>query len=200
MSSLKEDGDTASNAALGVTPTCVCTFRCIGPPCLHRCCDKGEICCNGNCVNLQTDAANCGGCGAMHACTGGKQCIAGVCGCPGIQCSGKCVDWRTDTANCGGYASASGAQNFLDLVSNTNTHAARTRTGTHEDRSDGPRRCSYRQQAPQSKRRLESGPRHGVPRTAIGCCEEILGTRSVHTDTLHPSQADISPLAHQGRR
>jgi hypothetical protein len=25
----------------------------------------------------------------------------------------------------------SGAQNFLDLVSNTNTHAARTRTGTH---------------------------------------------------------------------
>jgi hypothetical protein len=25
-------------------------------------------------------------------------------------------------------------QNFLDLVSNTNTHAARTRTGAHEAR------------------------------------------------------------------
>jgi hypothetical protein len=34
--------------------------------------------------------------------------------------------WRTTDAS-----GASGAQNFIDLVSNTNTHAARTRTGAH---------------------------------------------------------------------
>ena len=37
---------------------------------------------------------------------------------------------------------APGAQNFLDLVSNTNTHATRTRTGAHEAiRVLGPRRA-----------------------------------------------------------
>lgn len=60
--------------------------------------------CSGECVDLEQDPANCGGCGA--ACPKGDSCSAGVCSttrCPGAQqnCGGLCVDTETNPLNCG---------------------------------------------------------------------------------------------------
>ena len=62
---------------------------------------SGGTCCNQQCVNIQSDAANCGGCGTT--CTGGKLCIDGVCQCLSgeTDCNGQCVDLSTDVNNCG---------------------------------------------------------------------------------------------------
>jgi hypothetical protein len=49
-------------------------------------CATGTVMCNGTCVDEQTDASNCGGCGV--ACPGGTSCVAGSCQCPsGTQLS-----------------------------------------------------------------------------------------------------------------
>ncbi len=78
-----------------------------------RCqCPTGQTLCGTRCVNLQTDAANCGMC--ARACTAPSTCSAGacstVCAAGQTQCSGRCVNVQTDTANCGacGTACASG--------------------------------------------------------------------------------------------
>ena len=62
--------------------------------------------CSGKCVDLQTDAANCGVCAT--ACKTGETCKAGkcttgstTCTSPKVDCSGKCVDLKSDLANCG---------------------------------------------------------------------------------------------------
>src|SRR5271166_4657831 len=55
------------------------------------CCAPGLDCCNGQCVNTQTDAANCGACGVS---CGSGNCVHGVCQCPpGTACrAGCCTD------------------------------------------------------------------------------------------------------------
>lgn len=61
--------------------------------------DAGVI----GCVNPQTDASNCGGCGT--ACPTGGSCQSGTCACPITArsvCSGACVDEQSDDGNCGG--------------------------------------------------------------------------------------------------
>lgn len=52
-------------------------------------------------VDLLSDPANCGACGA--ACSPGVRCVEGVCGCrPGLtDCAGFCVDVASDDAHCG---------------------------------------------------------------------------------------------------
>jgi hypothetical protein len=65
-------------------------------------CAPGTVACTaGQCVNTQTDPANCGSCGFL--CIGGATCTAGICGCPGGQtfCGSACVDLSSDPANCG---------------------------------------------------------------------------------------------------
>ena len=63
---------------------------------------KGTQCACG-CVDLTSDAKNCGACG--HECVGGDICAAGSCApaCNGTQalCAGACVDPLTDSRNCG---------------------------------------------------------------------------------------------------
>jgi hypothetical protein len=59
--------------------------------------------CGAACVNLQSDALNCGACAAP--CGTGQTCSNGTCACttPGQQvCGGQCVDVLTNGANCGG--------------------------------------------------------------------------------------------------
>lgn len=59
--------------------------------------------CDGLCVNIETDAAHCGGCGV--ACEPGEECRAGSCSrCGGTLslCGETCVDLQSDAANCGG--------------------------------------------------------------------------------------------------
>lgn len=65
-------------------------------------CPIGTTLCGDECVDVATDNANCGKCGA--ACTNGWACKAGACsiGCSmGQTWCGACVDTLTDTSNCG---------------------------------------------------------------------------------------------------
>ncbi len=80
--------------------------------------DVGPVCaaprvlCGGACVDLQTDRAHCGRCGA--ACASGQSCVAGACrvNCASGQssCAGVCRDLSNDLGNCGacGRACATG--------------------------------------------------------------------------------------------
>lgn len=67
--------------------------------------------CNGACVNLLTDPANCGGCG--NTCAQNESCVQGDCVCQGanrLLCSGVCIDLATNANNCGacGFVCESG--------------------------------------------------------------------------------------------
>jgi hypothetical protein len=69
--------------------------------------DSGTTCaapqtsCGGVCVNLQTDAMNCGKCGnkCAVACSSG-MCVA-TCPMGTTNCGGSCVDTKVDPNNCG---------------------------------------------------------------------------------------------------
>jgi hypothetical protein len=66
-------------------------------------CSAGLTLCDGVCVDLMADAANCGQCGAV--CPAELVCSAGACtaACPSglMQCGQACVDLNTHILNCG---------------------------------------------------------------------------------------------------
>lgn len=66
-------------------------------------CQAGLSACNGACVNLQADSANCGVCGT--ACVAPAVCAGGSCNnacAAGFQkCGAGCVNMMTDAAHCG---------------------------------------------------------------------------------------------------
>lgn len=78
-------------------------------------CPIGETYCDGECVDVGSDPANCGRCG--DACTTGAMlCQGGGCvaACSGntVACAGGCVDTASDPANCGscGHACPTGSE------------------------------------------------------------------------------------------
>lgn len=71
--------------------TCECTPECYYP-------GFSGVCCNGSCIDFNTNPEHCGGCG--DACPAGEACINGVCGCPDM-CNGVCVDLGSNSSNCG---------------------------------------------------------------------------------------------------
>jgi hypothetical protein len=79
-----------------------------------RCAAPLSECGAGPCVNPQTSAAHCGGCG--RTCASGQSCVAGVCtlvcAAPTVVCGGACANLQTDAAHCGmcGRACATGAR------------------------------------------------------------------------------------------
>ena len=91
----------------GLGPVCACTPRgeetcnnldddCDGLV------DEGTTRCNGSCVDVRSDARNCGAC--RISCGGGTSCVNGACACPSntpLACAGRCVDGRSDPSNCG---------------------------------------------------------------------------------------------------
>jgi hypothetical protein len=64
-------------------------------------CTLNQTDCNGVCVYLQSDPANCGSCGT--ASTAGMSCKNGQCTCPSGQtlCGGHCINTNLDLNNCG---------------------------------------------------------------------------------------------------
>ncbi|WP_437288710.1 MXAN_6577-like cysteine-rich protein [Sorangium sp. So ce406] len=69
-------------------------------------CSEEETACGERCVNVQTDARNCGDCDVQ--CDAGKVCVEGDCACADglMECEGACVDVQSDRANCGGCGSS----------------------------------------------------------------------------------------------
>ncbi|MBN1611410.1 MAG: hypothetical protein JW940_32550 [Polyangiaceae bacterium] len=72
----------------------------------HGPCGAGQTDCNGTCVWLTHDGANCGACSA--ACSTGHTCRAGQCVCPEDQqeCDGRCVDVLNNAEHCGECSAA----------------------------------------------------------------------------------------------
>lgn len=64
-------------------------------------CPAGRSRCAGACVDLQSDRANCGGCGVR--CTGVQVCASGRCQatCPYVMCGSDCVDTWASREHCG---------------------------------------------------------------------------------------------------
>ncbi|MFO0631175.1 MAG: hypothetical protein U0325_36890, partial [Polyangiales bacterium] len=71
-------------------------------------CGGTQALCRGNCVDLASDANNCGRCG--NACGAGNVCISGLCtvDCAEGQtrCGAACVDLMTAQSNCGACGAA----------------------------------------------------------------------------------------------
>ncbi len=90
---------------------------CAESPIVGLDCRADRAFCDGACVDLQTDPANCGSCG--DACGAAQTCAAGECVsdddgpdvCDGrTDCDGQCVDAQSDPSHCGacGLACADG--------------------------------------------------------------------------------------------
>jgi hypothetical protein len=82
--------------------------RCVSP---RPTCAAGQTDCAPtapapNCVDLQSNAMNCGACAT--ACVGGQSCVMGSCVCAGgtTLCGRTCVNTQTDASHCGGCGSA----------------------------------------------------------------------------------------------
>lgn len=73
-------------------------------------CPAERALCHNQCVDLQSDNANCGACD--NACPAGQFCVAGRCGAqcdaPNTVCGAACVNTNTDRANCGGCGTVCG--------------------------------------------------------------------------------------------
>src|SRR5690606_29716487 len=72
-------------------------------------CSPGLVECDGECVDVQSSSAHCGGCG--KACTEGHHCEEGVCVCDAegeTDCDGVCIDLASDVENCGECGNACG--------------------------------------------------------------------------------------------
>jgi hypothetical protein len=111
-------GRSCGNNAVCSNGACGCLLG--TQPCGTGCCavpDSGGClsnltACSGLCIDLASDAKNCGTCG--HACGQNARCSQGQCGCTLGQaaCNGvDCVDVNRDSANCGacGHACLPGA-------------------------------------------------------------------------------------------
>lgn len=64
-------------------------------------CPKGKVACNGHCISVLSDTANCGACG--FACGSGATCQGGACACPAdlATCAGGCAALTSDPDHCG---------------------------------------------------------------------------------------------------
>jgi len=102
-------GGGGCNPACRPDQVCNSSNQCVCAPTRTECGNPPQ------CVNLQTDNANCGTCGntctSTQTCQGG-QCVNNACPAGQTECpagSGHCVDTQTDEANCGACGNACAA-------------------------------------------------------------------------------------------
>lgn len=90
--------DETATVSTQCVPACAGGQACENGQCV---CPVGSELCGGTCVTTNTDAANCGACGAQ--CSEFEECIDGECSCPQgtANCSSGCADIQTDKLNCG---------------------------------------------------------------------------------------------------
>ncbi|MDP3275333.1 MAG: hypothetical protein Q8Q09_09080 [Deltaproteobacteria bacterium] len=73
-------------------------------------CESPASGCGGLCVNLRSDARNCGACGvtcaAMESCVMGACAAIAMCTAPSVRCAAACADLQTDTRHCGSCGNA----------------------------------------------------------------------------------------------
>jgi hypothetical protein len=96
-------GTAGGNGAATCKPACTGGSVCNAGEC--RC--QGSLSyCEGSCVDTQTEADDCGGCG--KPCAAPRVCSVGACKCPngGAYCGSACVDTQTDSNNCGSCGTA----------------------------------------------------------------------------------------------
>jgi hypothetical protein len=72
-------------------PAQCCGGLCRGGKCTK--CPGSSTACNGNCVDLQTDAQHCGDCATT--CADGQRCVNGNCVCDATSCPNGCCDGAT---------------------------------------------------------------------------------------------------------
>ncbi|MBK8257845.1 MAG: hypothetical protein IPK82_34905 [Polyangiaceae bacterium] len=95
---------TLTLALIGMLGALICTgcggkVLVEGPPC-----EEGLVTCNGQCIDLEVDAENCGACGVAcdsGTCSGG-ECAPKTCPVNENLCNGVCTDINSDPNNCGG--------------------------------------------------------------------------------------------------
>ena len=122
--------DSNDNGVLDTTEVDDTSFVCNGT----MTCAAGSSDCSGACLNLQSDANNCGACGFV--CPSGRSCSAGSCNllCASGQtnCSGACLNLQSDPNNCGacglvcpsGRSCSAGSCNLLCASGQTNCSGA----------------------------------------------------------------------------
>lgn len=84
-------------------------------------CTDGRTSCGGTCVDLRTDSANCGECGAVCGGTCSDGVCTGACAEPRTDCGGSCVDTSSDPRNCGGCGISCSAGQLCDAGTCTTT-------------------------------------------------------------------------------
>ena len=80
-------------------------------------CPSGQVSCNGKCVDLKSDEANCGSCGSTckraHACNQGSCQLE----CPDVQlaCGNVCVTPASNPSHCGGCGKSCASNQYCSL-------------------------------------------------------------------------------------
>ena len=106
-------------------------------------CKNGAVNCGSACVDTQTNAAHCGGCG--RSCGAGQACAGGACqtgGCPGDRelCGAECVNLDNDELHCGECGRACGGD--LTCLNGACGCASGTQCGTRcADLDDDDAHC-----------------------------------------------------------
>jgi hypothetical protein len=132
-----------------IAGSCQCAPGVTNAKCCNgiACSGTSQACCTNECVDLDTDPANCGVCG--HICLPRESCAAGSCICASDAacnagetcCLNGCVDTQTDVNNCGACGKACGPNETCvagSCATPGGPPTGYTGTATRSCTSDGP--------------------------------------------------------------
>lgn len=153
-------------------------------------CPEDQVVCEGRCIAVNTDPANCGACGRV--CAQGETCAAGSCRCPDGRgsCGGACVDLDSDPANCGSCGEACPAALLCTKPSDGTARCAEECAGP--DQTDCERACVSLQSDPWNcgacGRTCGTGER-----CEAGACQADLYVACYFSNELRGATRDLQP-------